>query len=32
MKRRFVWNNFLKYRTDAYSERGESIAHLTSIF
>jgi Transposase and inactivated derivatives len=24
---RFVWNNSLKYRTDAYYERGESIAH-----
>ena len=24
---RFVWNNTLKYRTDAYYERGESIAH-----
>jgi putative transposase len=24
---RFVWNNSLKYRTDAYYEKGESIAH-----
>lgn len=24
---RFVWNNSLKYRTDAYYERGESISH-----
>lgn len=24
---RFIWNNTLKYRTDAYYERGESIAH-----
>lgn len=24
---RFVWNNALKYRTDAYYERGESISH-----
>lgn len=24
---RFVWNNSLKYRTDEYYERGESIAH-----
>lgn len=24
---RFVWNNSLKFRTDAYYERGESIAH-----
>ncbi|EOA8958803.1 helix-turn-helix domain-containing protein [Vibrio harveyi] len=24
---RFVWNNSLKYRTDVYYEKGESIAH-----
>lgn len=24
---RFVWNNSLKYRTDAYYDRGESISH-----
>ena len=26
---RFVWNNTLKYRTDAYYERGESICRKT---